>query len=636
MSNFEDLSPEEKEYVLNLPYHLSDAGMADDYCKVLTEFEFLQYKLFKLLSESPKSIIPIIEDYDLQSVSNLRISEQMQSSLKSLQGALKLSNNFLAQDSNQLATQLYGRLMFHKANEIQSLLNQIKERKNPWFRLITPSLSTPDGPEIYTLSGHKGAIHSVAVFSDGKKAISASSDHTLKVWDLEKGTEIHTLGVVKRRRGTGTMWIPDEESTKKLESFIGNILAITPNSKRLISGSSDRTLKVWDLESGNLEFTLIGHNYEINSVAITPDDKQVISKSYDGLRIWDLNTGLEISSLDHEVQVGKFVVLPDNRWIVFSRLDNLKIWNWQDGKTLASLTWDSLYRFAVTDDAKTIVIGDGLGQVHVLRLEGIENFSIVDSNLSRKQIEIENKNLDIPSNNLSQPYNFLLASVFRHSDQAIYEMIAPIALPEQHHESNKNAIKLSELALLYQSLGGYEKIEVLFFQVLEDNRRSQGVEHPAIATILDNIANLYELQEEYKKAQSIYQQARMLREKILPSLEISRTKEWTDKQIQTKIAEVKYWLDWDNTMGRAKKWWETFENENKQRLPLVLRLCEELARRRVTITDFFKAYSDSGTDNIQANLDYMDYIRLKRESGLKYMDYIRLKREFDLKENQKR
>lgn len=1087
MSEFEDWISEDEEYVLNLPYHLAKAGMADDYCAILTEFDFLQYKVSSIDSQL------LIEDYDLRSESNLGISEQMQSSLKSIQGALKLSNNFLAQDSNQLATQLYGRLMFHKANEIQSLLTQIKERQNPWFRLITPSLSTPDGPEIYTLSDHKGAINSVAIFSDGKKAISASSDHTLKVWDLEKGMEIHTLGAVKRSRGSGVMRIMGTEDEEKLKSFIGkvggfffgsldphdpaikeikaidltlkdtevireyfgrgnsdvttetryqflrilqklcadpdleqiifwfssnlensikekspvghndevvsvvvtpdgqhaisgsydctvkvwnletgeeirtfsghadwvnsiavtpdgqrvisassdktlkvwdiktgteiltffghdgsvgsvvvspdgqrvisssrlgttykewdlkvwdlatgteirtlsghgttkvvispdgkqavapcgdqtlkvldletgeekytisdhggryvrdiaftqnkskiitadfdstiklwdldtgevvrtfvghkspvntlavipetnqmisgsedstfklwdlnskveipipsrhqhnvnsieiipnknqaisysqdddlkvwdletgeeictlmghrmlprafavspdgkwvvsgcfygtlkfweletrteiytlsphsnnqilalsispngkwlvsgsndktvrvwdlekgrnhleltghmdhvNILAITPNSKRLISGSSDRTLKVWDLESGNIEFTLIGHNYEIDAVAITPDGKQVISKSYDGVRIWDLNTGLDISSLDHEVHVGKFVVLPDNRWIVFSRLGNLKIWNWQDGKTLASLTWDSLYRFAVTDDAKTIVIGDGLGQVHVLCLEGIENFSVIDSNLSRKQIEIENKNLAIPSNNLLQPYNFLLASVFRHSDISMYEILVSRLFRGHQENENRNVYNSHNLALLYNSLGGYKKVKDIYFQVLEDNKQKLGTEHPSIATILNNISNLYTLQEKYKEAESYYNHAQILKQKSMPLVGISNTKGWTNEQIQTRIAEVKFWLDWDNTIASSNKWWEEFENLNQQRLPLVLRLCEELARRRVTITDFFRAYLDSETDNIQGNLDYLDHTRQKKEEELK-------------------
>jgi len=98
---------------------------------------------------------------------------------------------------------------------------------------------------------------------------------------------------------------------------------------------------------------------------------------------------------------------------------------------------------------------------------------------------------------------------------------------------------------------------------------------------------------------------------------ISNTKGWTDEQVNTKLAEVKKTLDWDNTTGSARKWWEAFENENKHRMALVLRLAEELAVRKATITEFFLAYVYSNTDNIQANLSYLDYTRLKKEEERK-------------------
>ena len=98
---------------------------------------------------------------------------------------------------------------------------------------------------------------------------------------------------------------------------------------------------------------------------------------------------------------------------------------------------------------------------------------------------------------------------------------------------------------------------------------------------------------------------------------ISNTSGWTEDQIRDKLEEVKKKLDWDNTTGSARKWWEAFENENKHRVALVLRLAEELANRNATITEFFLAYVYSNTDNIQANLHYLDYTRLKKEEERK-------------------
>jgi type IV secretory pathway TraG/TraD family ATPase VirD4 len=98
---------------------------------------------------------------------------------------------------------------------------------------------------------------------------------------------------------------------------------------------------------------------------------------------------------------------------------------------------------------------------------------------------------------------------------------------------------------------------------------------------------------------------------------ITNTKGWTDEQIAQKLEEVKKSLDWDNTTGSARKWWEAFESENKTRTALVLRLAEELQTRKATITEFFLAYVYSNTDNIQANLSYLDYTRLKKEEEKK-------------------
>ena len=98
---------------------------------------------------------------------------------------------------------------------------------------------------------------------------------------------------------------------------------------------------------------------------------------------------------------------------------------------------------------------------------------------------------------------------------------------------------------------------------------------------------------------------------------ITNTAGWSAEQIDTKLTEVKKNLDWDNTTGSARKWWEAFENENKTRMPLVLRLAEELQVRKATVTEFFLAYVYSNTDNIQANLSYLDYTRLKKEEEKK-------------------
>jgi WD40 repeat protein len=77
-----------------------------------------------------------------------------------------------------------------------------------------------------TLEGHTYGVVAVTVTPDGLRAVSASGDHTLKVWDLVTGKILATL----------------EGHT----SYIMTV-AVTPDGQRAVSGSDDSTLKVWDL-----------------------------------------------------------------------------------------------------------------------------------------------------------------------------------------------------------------------------------------------------------------------------------------------------------------------------------------------------------------------------------------------------
>lgn len=108
MSNFENLLLEGREYVLNLPYHLSKAGMADDFCEILSDFEFLQYKI------SNSEVQLLIEDYDfieqLYLLSNIQLDSKKIKILSLIKDCLKISSHILNEDKNQLIGQLWGRL----------------------------------------------------------------------------------------------------------------------------------------------------------------------------------------------------------------------------------------------------------------------------------------------------------------------------------------------------------------------------------------------------------------------------------------------------------------------------------------------------------------------------------------------
>jgi hypothetical protein len=237
-----------------LAHHLFAAGRTTELENLLFDFRWLQVKLEHI------NINALITDYDfLPDNKNLQL----------VQGALRLSAHILAEDKSLLPEQLLGRLLCFETSEIQALLEQAQQNKTTWLRPLTASLTPPGGPLLHTLVGHSDWVRAVAFSPDGKYAISASRDKTLKVWNWQTGQEVRTLE---------------------------------------------------------------GHSDWVRAVAFSPDGKYAISASFDF---------------------------------------TLKVWNWQTGEVIVSFTGDSpIICCAVAPDGVSIVAGETSGRVHFLRLEG--------------------------------------------------------------------------------------------------------------------------------------------------------------------------------------------------------------------------------------------------------------------------
>ncbi|MDM8562724.1 PKD domain-containing protein, partial [Candidatus Marithioploca araucensis] len=127
--------------------------------------------------------------------------------------------------------------------------------------------------EIRTFAGHTSSVYSVVFSPDGRYALSGSSDDTLKLWDVNTGAEIRTFA----------------GHTSSVYSVV-----FSPDGRYALSGSSDDTLKLWDVNTGAEIRTFAGHTYWINSVAFSPDGSYAFSGSYDRtLKMWE--TGIPIN-----------------------------------------------------------------------------------------------------------------------------------------------------------------------------------------------------------------------------------------------------------------------------------------------------------------------------------------------------
>src|SRR5262249_31533630 len=118
-----------------------------------------------------------------------------------------------------------------------------------------------------TFLGHTREVTSVTFSPDGKRILTGSFDRTAKVWDAEKGTERLSL-----KGHTGMV----------------DSVAFSPDGKRILTGSSDKTAKVWDAQKGTELLSLIGHTSAVRSVAFSPDGKRILTGSSDKTaKVWD-------------------------------------------------------------------------------------------------------------------------------------------------------------------------------------------------------------------------------------------------------------------------------------------------------------------------------------------------------------
>jgi len=264
--------------------------------------------------------------------------------LELLEGALRLSAHVLAVAPDQLPAQLLGRLLDQKSLRIAFFLGQVtRAQRKPWLRPLTRSLTAPGGPLISTLTGHTSSIGALAVTVDGRRAVSGSSDKTLKLWDLETGAELKTLA----------------GHTDQV-----NAVALTADGLRAVSGSWDRTLKVWDLETGAQLMTLAGHTSSVNAVALTADGRRAVSGSGDNtLKLWDLETGAELMSLaGHTGSVREVALTAGGRRALSGSDDKtLKLWDLETGTVLMTLAGhtNSVNAVALAADGHRAISGSG-------------------------------------------------------------------------------------------------------------------------------------------------------------------------------------------------------------------------------------------------------------------------------------
>jgi WD40 repeat protein len=260
--------------------------------------------------------------------------------------------------------------------------------------------SSTTGNLIRTLTGHTDLINSVSVWcgDDNNIAniVSGSDDSTVRVWDAITGRETHKLpfeyygnhisqdgtskfgeylslrcrGKVKAvsfshdgkkivggssygffERGEIYLWKKTEEGEWMVHKTINkdfddlrpiNSLSYSPDGSRIVSGSDDMTIRVWDAETGEVIKKLTGHSYAVYSVSFSVDGSRIVSGGRDHtIRLWDAETRREINTFTgNRWEVTSVSISTDGSHIVSGGDDGtVRVWDAEVGNpTLTQFT----------------------------------------------------------------------------------------------------------------------------------------------------------------------------------------------------------------------------------------------------------------------------------------------------------
>ncbi|CAD8117467.1 unnamed protein product [Paramecium primaurelia] len=173
--------------------------------------------------------------------------------------------------------------------------------------------------ELNKLDGHTGAVWSVCISPDGKIVASGSYDKSIRLWDIKTGQQ-----KAKLVGHTGTVWS----------------VCISPDGNTLASGSQDNSIRLWDFKTGQQKGQLNGHTSTVLSLCFSPDGTTLASSSGDNsIRLWDMKTGQQIAKLEgHYSTVYSVSFSPDGTTLASGGWDSsIRLWDVKTGQQKAKL-----------------------------------------------------------------------------------------------------------------------------------------------------------------------------------------------------------------------------------------------------------------------------------------------------------
>jgi WD40 repeat protein len=232
-----------------------------------------------------------------------------------------------------------------------------KQKLKNYFKLTGRSMNEivpladrilSNAPWFKVFGFHYMFVYSVAFSPDGKHIVSGSWDKTVRIWNAKAG---------------------NLEAELKGHTGYVNSVAFSPDGKHIVSGSEDHSVRVWNIDiDKKQELVIRGHTWGVKSVAFSPDGKHIVSGGRDKtVRVWEANSGWDAISgqqklklTGHESSIESVAFSPDGKRIVGGSADKtVCIWNAKSGDLEVKLKAHifGVNSVAFSPDGKRIVGG---------------------------------------------------------------------------------------------------------------------------------------------------------------------------------------------------------------------------------------------------------------------------------------
>ncbi|CDF33339.1 WD40-repeat containing protein [Chondrus crispus] len=217
--------------------------------------------------------------------------------------------------------------------------------------------STSERKILRIFRGHKSKVVCVAMSGDGRRVVSGSEDKSVRVWDVERGAQVR----------------------EALVGHTGGVLsvAMSGDGSRVVSGSDDTSVRVWDVEKGaQVGEVLVGHTDWVLSVAMSGDGRHVVSGSRDrSVRVWDVEKGAQVGVVlvGHTGWVWSVAMSGDGRRVVSGSWDrSVRVWDVETGAQVVEALvghTDWVVSVAMSGDGRRVVSGSVDKSVRVWDVE---------------------------------------------------------------------------------------------------------------------------------------------------------------------------------------------------------------------------------------------------------------------------